>query len=75
MMGKSQGETEIPFTWRKVFSRRVKLLFGELSSIGRQDQRISSVARHPFAGTLGKRRPRRLSECKPADLETDDRVY
>jgi hypothetical protein len=33
MIGNSQVETGIPLTWRKVFSRRVKLLGNELSSI------------------------------------------
>jgi hypothetical protein len=57
------------------FSRRVKLACRELSSIGCEDQRISSVARHSFAGTtLVKRRLRRLGECKPACGSLTDRT-
>jgi hypothetical protein len=75
-IGKSQGKAEISRDLAGWVLPTRKALCRELSSISCEDQRISSVARHPFAGTtLGKRRPRRLSECKSAGLETDDAVY
>ena len=87
MIGKSQGKAEISHDsagWVLPACKAcvqplllgTSILCRELSSISCEDQRIGRVARHPFAGTtLGKRRPRRLSKCKSAGLETDDGVY
>jgi hypothetical protein len=62
MIGTSQGEAEISLDLAEGFSRRKAIKSSGPSSIFWQDQRMSSVARHPFAGTAPYRRcPRRLS--------------
>ena len=74
MIGNCEGKTEISFDlveWLSPSDLRMRFR----TVLDRTHcQRSSSVARHPFAGTV-KPRPRRLSESKPADLKTDDRVY
>jgi hypothetical protein len=74
MIGNCQGKTEISLDLEEWLSPSdFRDGFRTVLDPSRS-QRSSSVARHPFAGTV-KLRPRRLSYDKPAGPETDDRVY
>ena len=48
-------------TLRKGFARHKAIKGSELSSIAWRDQRVGSVARHPFAGTAPGRQKSRQS--------------
>lgn len=75
IIGKVKGKRRLPLTRRDRFSARHVVSVARCPRSLNKTNAISAVVRHPFAETTsGGRRPRGLSESKPADLETDGRA-
>jgi len=76
MIGKSQGETEIPLDPSEWFPGRVDSQSSELSSITWQDQRSGSGGQTSICGNdAQKARSTKIELRLTAGLETDGRVY